>query len=125
MSYRIYLHKWDENIEIRDETPISKMEIVKWTDEEYPDYLVDKKSMLSIIEFYQQKLHQIAKETFEDIELQWQKRMFWYLMERYFGKVDKDNMIINTDQFFLQYFYLVEIYKNTDWEKTKLLITHW
>ena len=124
MSYRIRLKRKDENIEIWDETPIHKFKIAKGTEkEEYPDYVVDKKTMLDIILFYKWYLSKIAGE-----KLKWEKptiELFWLSAEGYFEKVNEDNMVIDCDNLFLQYFYLVDIYRNTDWENETLKITHW
>jgi hypothetical protein len=125
MSYRIFLNTPEETIEIWDETPIEEFKIAKGKEvKEYPDYIIDKKAMFKIIKFYQEKLHKAAKETVRDKDLQAKKTLFRYAMEKYFEKINEDNMVIGSDNFFLQYFYLVEIYKNTDWEKNKFLITH-
>lgn len=124
MSYRIRLKVKEKSIEIRDETPISKFQIVKWTEqEEYPDYIVDKKTMMDIIVFYQKNLTSIAEKKFG-----WEKpnvEMFWYCAKVYFWELDENTLIADSSNFFLQYFYLVDIYRNTDWENETLKITHW
>lgn len=124
MSYRIRLEVKEKSIEIRDETPISKFQIVKWTEQdEYPNYVVDKKTMMDIIVFYQKNLTSVAEK-----KIGWEKpnvEMFWYNANIYFCDLDENTLIKDSSNFFLQYFYLVDIYRNTDWGNETLKITHW
>lgn len=121
MSYRIYL---DDTIEIRDETPIFEFPVKKGTEEkEYPTHEVGKEEMWQILSFYRERLNQVAKEHHDDIENRKDTRMFWYIVKEYFDGNDFETMK-DSSSFFLQYFYLLDIYKTNDRDNNKLLITH-
>jgi hypothetical protein len=81
--------------------------------------------MLKIITFYQKKLEEVGKTKYEKLRNKESTfDMFWYYVGEYFSHTNDKDMILDSSHFLLQYFLLVDIYKNTDWENTTLKITH-
>lgn len=125
MSYRIHLHKWEEKIEIRDEIEVSEFEKVdENSNDEYPDYIVNKETMEFILEFYRKRIIKVAENYLNKDKLQY-TTLFWYSVKSYFENININNPIQDSWAFVIQYFYLVDIYRNTDRENDILTISHW
>lgn len=130
-----------KSIEISDSTDLRQFKKIKSLKHlEYPPYILTKKDLLKIINFYKEQQLSIAKDKLAqfdrikekgslqvDSDISLFMNSYFILLinvESYFKKVDDKYLVNDSDYFLLQYFYLVELYKTVDFKKDVLVITH-
>ena len=91
--------------------------------EEYNPKILTKDDLLKIIKFYQKKI----KDGFNEKETDPTTLKYIYTdIHSYFLRLSKTKELLIADNgfYFLDYFYIVDMYKNFDSKKEVLIITH-
>ena len=137
-DYFDYHHNNDtQSIELSDGIQLDKLckPVRKYRKDEYPPYILKEKEFIKILNFYRGEQYQFAIERIKkcsdknkDIDsVRNSFRTFAISSMNYFNgsfKKKDDIYIADSNYFMFQYFYLVELYREFDFNNNVFLITH-